>query len=78
MGSPIQSVIEVVAPSRGEPSRHARVRGVSQDVHVDLAVSTQELMVQATTVCGSPPVAKMVQHILEQGRKAEVVQPITT
>jgi hypothetical protein len=58
--SPLQSVIEVVAPSCGEPGRHAWVGGVSRDVHVDLAASTPELMVWATTVRGSPRVAKIV------------------
>jgi hypothetical protein len=36
VGNPLQRVIEVVTLSRGEPSRHAQVGGVSQDVHVDL------------------------------------------
>jgi hypothetical protein len=37
VGSPLQSVIEVVTPSHGKPSRHSRVDGVSQNVHMDLA-----------------------------------------
>jgi hypothetical protein len=60
VGSPLQSVIEVVACSRGEPSRHARVGGVSQDVHVAI-------------VRGSPRVAEMVQHIPEQGRETRTM-----
>jgi hypothetical protein len=43
VGSPLQSVIEVVTGGRGELGRHARVRGVSRDVHMDLAASTPEL-----------------------------------
>jgi hypothetical protein len=77
VGTPLQSVIEVIACSRGEPSRHARVRGVSRDVHVDLTVPTHELTVRAATICGGPHVAKAVQHVSEQGREAETVQPIT-
>jgi hypothetical protein len=34
---PLQSVIEVATPSRGKPSRHGRVGGVSRNVHMDLA-----------------------------------------
>jgi hypothetical protein len=78
VGSPLQSVIEVVARSRGERSRHARVRGVSQDVHMDLTTSMPVLTVQAATVHGSPRVAKVVQHIPEQGWEAKMVQPIAT
>jgi hypothetical protein len=48
----------------------ARVGGVSWDVHVDLTGSTPELMIQAAIVRGSPHVAKVVQHISEQGREA--------
>jgi hypothetical protein len=69
--SPLQGAIEVVAGGR-----HAKVRRVSQDVHLDLAASTPKLMVWATTVCGSPRVAETVKHVLEQGRKAGTVQPI--
>jgi hypothetical protein len=39
VGSPLQSVVEVVALSYGELSRHGWIRGVSQDVHVDPAAS---------------------------------------
>jgi hypothetical protein len=76
--SPLQGVVEVVAGSHGEPGRHARVRGVCQDVHMDLTASTPELMVWAATVRGSPRVAKMVKHVPEQGQKAGKVQPVTT
>jgi hypothetical protein len=55
VGSPLQSVIEVITCSRGEPGHHAQVGGVSRDVHVDHATSTLEL-----TVRGSPSVAKTV------------------
>jgi hypothetical protein len=78
VGSPLQCVIEVVAPSHGEPSRLAWVRGLSQDVHMDLAASIPELTVWATPVCGSPHVAEMVQHVSEQGGKVDAVQPVTT
>jgi hypothetical protein len=57
VGIPLPSVVVVVAPSRGEPSHHARVEGVSRGVHVDLAASKPELIVRATTVRGSPYVA---------------------
>jgi hypothetical protein len=60
----------VIALSRGEPSHHARVGGVSRDTHTDLTTSTPELTVWATTVRGSPRVAKAVQHVPEQGREA--------
>jgi hypothetical protein len=44
VGSPLQSVIEVVTLSCGKPSHHGRGGGVSQNVHMDLAVphGTQE------------------------------------
>jgi hypothetical protein len=38
VGSPLQSVVEVITPSHGKPSHHGRVSGVSQNVHMDLAV----------------------------------------
>jgi hypothetical protein len=78
VGSPLQSVIEVVTPSRGKPSRHSRVGGVSWNVHMDHAAPQPELMVRAATVCREPHVAEAVQHVLEQGGKPGVVQPITT
>jgi hypothetical protein len=63
VGSPLQGVVEVITGGRGEPGRHARVERVSRDVHVDLIASTPKLMVRATTVCGSPRVAQMVEHV---------------
>jgi hypothetical protein len=60
VGSPLRSVIEVVAPSRGEPSHHGRVRGVSRDVHMDLAAPQPKLMVRVTTVHESSRVSKAV------------------
>jgi hypothetical protein len=78
VGSPLQGVVEVIAGGRGEPGHHARVRRVSQDVHVDLTTSTPELTVRVITVCGSPRVAEMVKHVPEQGRKVGTVQPVAT
>jgi hypothetical protein len=78
VGSPLQGVVEGITGGRGEPGRHARVRRVSWDVHVDLTTSTLELMVRATTVRGSPRVAEMVKDVPEQGRKVGTVQPVTT
>jgi hypothetical protein len=78
VGSPLHRVIKVIAPSCGEPGHHARVGGVSWNVHVDLAASTPKLMVRATTVRGSPCVTEMVQHVSEQGQKPGTVQPIAT
>jgi hypothetical protein len=77
VGSPLQSVIKVVTLSRGKPSRHGRVGGVSRNVHVDLAASQPELTVRMTTVCGEPHVAKVVQHVPKQGGEPGAVQPIT-
>jgi hypothetical protein len=51
---------------------------VSQDVHMDLAAPKPELTVWVTTVCGSPRVAKVVQHVPELGEKTGAVQPIAT
>jgi hypothetical protein len=78
VGSLLQSVIEVVAPSRGEPSHHGWEGGVSRDVHIDLAASMPQLTVWTTAVHRSPHVAKMVQHVTEQGGKTRAVQPIST
>jgi hypothetical protein len=78
VGSPLQSVVEVVAPSRGKPSHHGRVGGVRRNVHMGLAAPQPELTVWVATVHGNPRVAKVVQHIPEQGRKTGVVQPVTT
>jgi hypothetical protein len=76
--NPLQSVVKVIAPSRGKPSHHGRVSGVSRNVHMDLAAPQPELTVQAATVCRNPRVAKAVQHVPEQGGKIGAVQPITT
>jgi hypothetical protein len=65
VGSPLQSVIEVVTLSHGKPSRHGRVSGVSRNVHMDLAASQSELTVWVATVRGEPRVAEAVQHIPE-------------
>jgi hypothetical protein len=65
VGSPLQSVIEVVTPSRGKPNRHGWVGGVSWNVHMDLAAPQPELMVRAAMVHGKPRVTKAVQHVPE-------------
>jgi hypothetical protein len=78
VGTPLQSVVEVITPSRGKPSRHGRVGGVSRNVHMDLAAPQPELMVQTATVCGKTRVAEAVQHVSKQGRKPGAVQPVTT
>jgi hypothetical protein len=78
VGSPLEGVIEVIADGRGEPGRHAWVRRVSRDIHVDLTASTPELTVRMNTVRGSPHVADTVEHIPEQGQKAGTVQPVAT
>jgi hypothetical protein len=78
VGSSLQSVVEVVTHSRGEPNRYARVGGVSQDVHMDLTVSMPKLTVWVAMVRRGPHVAKAVQHVPEQGREAGTVQPIAT
>jgi hypothetical protein len=78
VGSPLQSVIEVITPSRGKPSRHGRVGGVTWNVHMDLAAPQPELTVRTATVRGKTRVAEAVQHVPKQGRKLGAVQPITT
>jgi hypothetical protein len=78
VGSPLQSVIEVIAPSHGKPSRSGWVGGVSRNVHMDLAVPQPKLIVRAATVHGKPRVAEAVQHVSEQGGKSGAVQSITT
>jgi hypothetical protein len=78
VGSPLQSVIEVVTPSRGKPSHHGQVGGVSRNVHMDLAASQPKLMVQTAMVRGKTCVAEAVQHIPKQGGKPGAVQPVTT
>jgi hypothetical protein len=54
VGSPLQSVAELVSCGGREPRHHARVRGVSWDIHVDLTMPMSELTVQATAVGGAP------------------------
>jgi hypothetical protein len=78
VGSPLQSVIEVVTPSRGKPSRQSRVGEVSQNVHMDLAAPQLELMVRTTTVRGKPRVAEAVQHVPKESGKPRAVQPVAT
>jgi hypothetical protein len=77
-GSPLQNVVEIVTPSRGKPSLHGRVSGVSWNVHVDLAAPQPELTVRTATIRGKPHLAEAVQHVPEQGGKPEAVQHITT
>jgi hypothetical protein len=45
---------------------------------MDLTTPKSELTVRATTVHENPRVAKMVQHVPEQGAKTGAVQPVTT
>jgi hypothetical protein len=71
--SPLQSVIEVIALSCSKPSCHDWVGGVSRNVHMNLATPQPKLMVRAATVRGKPCVAKMVQHVPEQGGKPGAV-----
>jgi hypothetical protein len=78
VGSPLQSVVEVIAPRRGKASRHGRVGGVSQNVHIDLAAPQPKLTVRVAMVRVKPRVAEAVQHVPEQGGKPGVVQPVTT
>jgi hypothetical protein len=75
VGSPLQSVIEVITPS--QPTSHGWVRGVSRNVHMDLAAPQPELTVQTAVIRGKPRVAETVQHVPEQGGKPRAVQPIT-
>jgi hypothetical protein len=65
VGSPLQSVVEIITPSRGKPSCHGQVSGVSQNVQMDLTAPQPELTVRAATVCGKSRVAKAEQHIPE-------------
>jgi hypothetical protein len=78
VGSPLQSVIEVITPSCGKPSRHGRVGGVSQNVHIDLAAPQPKLMVRVAMVRGKTRVVEAVQHVPEQGGKPGAVQPVAT
>jgi hypothetical protein len=61
VGRPLQSVVKVVASSRGKPSRHSQISGV-----------------RVAMVRGNPYVAKVVQHVPDEGGKTGVVQPVTT
>jgi hypothetical protein len=63
VGSPLQSVVEVITPSRGKPSRHGWVGGVSWKVHMDLAAPHPELTVWAAAIRGKSRVAEAVQHV---------------
>jgi hypothetical protein len=78
LGNPLQSVIEVVTGSCGDPCHHAWVGGVSWDVHVDLATSMPELTIRVAMVCRSLRVAETVEHVPEQSRKDGMVHPIAT
>jgi hypothetical protein len=78
VGSPFQSVIEVITPSRGKPSHHGRVGGVSRNVHMDLAAPQPELTVWVAVIRRKPRAVEAVQHVPEQGGKPGVVQPIAT
>jgi hypothetical protein len=78
VGSPLQSVVEVVTPSRGKPSRHGRVGRVSRNVHMDLAAPQPKLMVRVAMVHRKLCVAKTVQHVPEKGGKSGAVQPVAT
>jgi hypothetical protein len=73
VGSPLQSVIKVVTPSRGKPTCHGRVDGVSWNVHMDLAAPQPKLTVWAAVIRGKPRVAEVVQHVSEQGGKSGAV-----
>jgi hypothetical protein len=44
---------------------------------MDLAAPQPELMVRTVTVRGKTRVAEAVQHVLKQGEKPRVVQPVT-
>jgi hypothetical protein len=63
VGSPLQSVVEVVPPNRGKPSHHGQVGGVSRNVHMDLSAPQPELTVWMVMVHGKPRVAEAVQHV---------------
>jgi hypothetical protein len=77
VGSPLQSVVKVFTPSRGKPSHHGRVSGVSRNIHVDLAAPQPELTVWTAAIRRKPRVAEAVQHVSEQGGKPGAVQPVT-
>jgi hypothetical protein len=73
VGSPLQSVIDVVTPSRGKPSRHGRVGGVSRNVHMNLVAPQPKLTVWTAMVRGKTHVAKAVQRVPKQGGKPGAV-----
>jgi hypothetical protein len=75
VGSPLQSVVEVVTSSRGKPSHHGRVGGVSRNVHRDLATPQPELMAWTAMIHGEPHVAEAVQDVPEQGGKPRRCNP---
>jgi hypothetical protein len=75
VGNPPQSVVEVITSSRGKLSRHSRVSGVSQNIHMDLAVLQPELTIRTDMVYGNPRIAKAVQHVPEQGGKTGRCNP---
>jgi hypothetical protein len=77
VGSPLQSVVEVVPSSRGKSSRYGLVGGASRNVHMDLAAPQPELMVRTAAICRKLRVAEAVQHVPEQGGEPGAVQPIT-
>jgi hypothetical protein len=54
VGNSLQSVVEVIALSRGKSSPHSWVSGVSRNVHMDRAVPQPKLTVRMATVCGVP------------------------
>jgi hypothetical protein len=45
---------------------------------MDLEAPQPELTVRAAAIRGKPRVAEVAQHVPEQGRKPEVVQPVAT
>jgi hypothetical protein len=65
VGSPLQSVIEVVTPSHGKPSHHGRVGRVCWNVHMDLVAPQPELTVWVAMVHGKTLIAEAVQHVPE-------------
>jgi hypothetical protein len=74
VGSPLQSAVEVVTPSRGKLSHHDRVGGMRWNVHMDLAAPQPELMVRAAMVRGKPRVAKATRPRVRWENRA--VHPI--
>jgi hypothetical protein len=78
VGSPLQSIVEVVTLNRGKPSHQGRDGGVSRNVHMDLVAPQPELTVWTAMVRGKSRVAETVQHVPKQGGKPGSVQPVTT